>query len=102
MFANRRSSIKLHRLSLYHVAKYGSPPHIALGFSAAHGITVIQELVYNPSTLPVGQMFMQATFPSIAFSTLVKMDVEVIAAVLGTMLVIPGFDNNVYTAYIKQ
>ena len=63
------------------------------------GLTVLQELLYNPALVPAGQSFAMATFPT-SFTNLVEVDVQVVSAAVDTALVVVTFDNNDYTAYL--
>jgi len=69
------------------------------GVKYGTGQTVLQELLYDPALLPVGQSFAMKTFPT-SFTNLVEVDVQVPSAAVDTALVVVTFDNNAYTAYL--
>lgn len=68
------------------------------GVKYSTGVTVVQELLYDPAVVPVGQSFAIATFPT-TFTNLVEVDVQVVSAAIDNALVVVTFDNNAYTAY---
>ena len=67
------------------------------------GATEVQELVYNPALLPVGQSFNCTTFGT-NFLALFRVDVVLLSAVLPNPedQVVPLLDSNAYTAYFKS
>ncbi|KAL8806236.1 MAG: hypothetical protein Q9200_005124 [Gallowayella weberi] len=61
------------------------------------GITVVQELIYNPTPLKVGQGFNSTTFAS-SFSYLTSVNVQLISSIVPGTVIVINFDNHNYTA----
>ncbi|KAL8678374.1 MAG: hypothetical protein Q9186_005268 [Xanthomendoza sp. 1 TL-2023] len=64
------------------------------------GNTVVQELIYNPTLLKIGQGFNSTTFAP-NFSQLTSVNVQLISAIAPGTLIVINFDNHEYTAYKK-
>lgn len=69
------------------------------GVKYGTGITVVQELIYNPGLLPVGQTFNFTTFPT-SFQGLVQTNIQIISGAVDTSLIDLTLDNHAYTAYL--
>lgn len=71
------------------------------GVKAGGGRTVVQEFVYNPSILPVGQQFNFVKFGP-AFKGLSRVDFSLTSATGAENLVLPGFDSHRYVTYSEK
>lgn len=64
------------------------------------GITVVQELAYNPAVL--GSKLNTTAFPAVTFGSLKSVSFQVVQAGLPTNNISPVVDNNTYVAFYKR
>ncbi|KAL8803972.1 MAG: hypothetical protein Q9182_002844 [Xanthomendoza sp. 2 TL-2023] len=69
----------------------------AAGVKYDTGITVVQELIYNPTPGKIGQGFNSTTFAS-SFSYLSSVNIQLVSAILPNTVVVINFDSHSYRA----